>query len=144
MQYKLRDWTFARQRYWGEPIPVLKDKEGNVVRTLDVSELPLELPKVDEYKPTGTGESPLSRAKDWVQVDGNVRETQTMPGSAGSSWYFLRYCDPHNAEEFCAREKSDYWMPVDLYVGRSRARGRTPDVRAHVAEVPEGRGLRSR
>ena len=120
--YKLRDWTFARQRYWGEPIPVLKDDTG-VVRTLDVDELPLELPLVEDYAPTGTGESPLSTAKDWVEVDDAksgkkvVRETDTMPGSAGSSWYFLRYCDPHNDDAFCAREKSDYWMPVDLYVG---------------------------
>lgn len=120
--YKLRDWTFARQRYWGEPIPVLKDDDG-VVRTLDVDELPLELPLVENYAPTGTGESPLSTAKEWVAVDDPksgkkvVRETDTMPGSAGSSWYFLRYCDPHNDEAFCSREKSDYWMPVDLYVG---------------------------
>jgi leucyl-tRNA synthetase len=120
--YKLRDWTFARQRYWGEPIPVLKDGH-EIVRTLTVDELPLELPMVDDFAPTGTGESPLARARDWVEVDDPVtgrhlrRETDTMPGSAGSSWYFLRYCDPHNDRELCAREKSDYWMPVDLYVG---------------------------
>ena len=120
--YKLRDWTFARQRYWGEPIPVLKDGH-EIVRTLTVDELPLELPMVDDFAPTGTGASPLARAHDWVEVDDPVtgrhlrRETDTMPGSAGSSWYFLRYCDPHNDRELCAREKSDYWMPVDLYVG---------------------------
>jgi leucyl-tRNA synthetase len=123
INYKLRDWTFARQRYWGEPIPVLKNAAGEVVRALDVDELPLELPAVEQYAPTGTGESPLSLARAWVEVDDPktgeklLRETQTMPGSAGSSWYFLRYCDPHNDEAFCAREKSDYWMPVDLYVG---------------------------
>ncbi len=119
--YKLRDWTFARQRYWGEPIPILKHTDGRVKRPLEVSELPLTLPVVDDYAPTGTGESPLSRAAGWVTVVENGetlhRETQTMPGSAGSSWYFLRYCDPHNDAELCARDKSDYWMPVDLYVG---------------------------
>jgi leucyl-tRNA synthetase len=118
--YKLHDWTFARQRYWGEPIPVLK-RGNTVVRALRVDELPLELPPVDDYKPSGTGESPLARAKDWATVVENgetlQRELDTMPGSAGSSWYFLRYCDPHNDKEFCARDKSDYWMPVDLYIG---------------------------
>jgi leucyl-tRNA synthetase len=119
--YKLRDWTFARQRYWGEPIPILKDEAGRVVRALTQSELPLVLPEVAEYAPTGTGESPLSRAQGWLHVEEGgrtlTRETDTMPGSAGSSWYFLRYCDPKNSEAFCSREKSDYWMPVDLYVG---------------------------
>ena len=121
--YKLRDWTFARQRYWGEPIPVLEDAEGELVRTLTKDELPVELPEVEQYAPTGTGDSPLSLVKSWVEVDDPVtgkklyRETHTMPGSAGSSWYFLRYCDPHNGEEFCSREASDFWMPVDLYVG---------------------------
>lgn len=115
--YKLRDWTFARQRYWGEPIPILKDGEGQVVRALKDDELPLELPLVEDYAPTGTGESPLSTAQEWLHVEQLVRETDTMPGSAGSSWYFLRYCDPHNEAEFCSRENSDYWMPVDLYVG---------------------------
>lgn len=122
--YRLRDWVFARQRYWGEPIPVLKDPQTRaVVRALDVSELPVELPLVPSYKPLGTGESPLAAVKDWVAVDDAktgralVRETDTMPGSAGSSWYFLRYTDPHNASTFAAREATDYWMPVDLYVG---------------------------
>lgn len=120
--YKLRDWTFARQRYWGEPIPVLKDGD-QVVRALDVSELPVVLPEVESYKPLGTGQSPLAAVSDWVMVDDPKtgrklqRETDTMPGSAGSSWYFLRYLDPKNDQELCAREKSDYWMPVDLYVG---------------------------
>lgn len=115
--FKLRDWVFARQRYWGEPIPVLKNDKGEVVRALTVDELPLKLPAVKEYKPTGNGESPIAAAKDWVQVGDLRRETDTMPGSAGSSWYFLRYCDPKNAGAFAARDKSDYWMPVDLYVG---------------------------
>jgi len=118
--YKLRDWAFARQRYWGEPIPVLK-RGAEVARALRLDELPLELPAVDDYKPSGTGESPLARAKAWASVEENGetlrRELDTMPGSAGSSWYFLRYCDPRNDKELCAREKSDYWMPVDLYVG---------------------------
>jgi leucyl-tRNA synthetase len=119
--YKLRDWTFARQRYWGEPIPVLLDERDEVARALRDDELPLVLPDVDSYAPLGTGESPLARAQDWVRVEEGGRalrrETDTMPGSAGSSWYFLRYCDPHNAGAFCDRAKSDYWMPVDLYVG---------------------------
>ena len=119
--YKLRDWTFARQRYWGEPIPVLKDETGEVVRALRVDELPITLPQVESYRPTGSGESPLSTVKEWVEVkEGDktlYRETHTMPGSAGSSWYFLRYCDPHNEEELAAKEALDYWMPVDLYVG---------------------------
>lgn len=121
--YKMHDWIFARQRYWGEPIPVLKGKDGTVVRALGVEELPLELPPVADYRPTGTGKSPLVNAGDWGRVQdaqsGQLleREIDTMPGSAGSSWYFLRYCDPRNDKEFCARDKSDYWMPVDLYVG---------------------------
>jgi leucyl-tRNA synthetase len=119
--YKLRDWVFARQRYWGEPIPILKDMDGQVVRPLREDELPVVLPEVEAYRPTGSGESPLATAEAWVQVeeDGRMlrRETDTMPGSAGSSWYFLRYCDPHNDKTFCRRENSDYWMPVDLYVG---------------------------
>jgi leucyl-tRNA synthetase len=120
--FKMRDWVFARQRYWGEPIPILK-KDGDVVRALTEEELPVVLPKVDNYAPSGSGESPLKAAKDWSIVqDAKThqqleRETDTMPGSAGSSWYFLRYCDPHNAAQIAAREKMDYWMPVDLYVG---------------------------
>jgi leucyl-tRNA synthetase len=115
--YKLRDWTFARQRYWGEPIPILK-QDGAPVRALDVTELPLELPPVADYRPTGTGASPLSAVPSFVHAGERLeRETDTMPGSAGSSWYFLRYCDPHNAAAFAARDRTDYWMPVDLYVG---------------------------
>jgi len=118
---ELHDWTFARQRYWGEPIPIVKRGDGSVHRALRDDELPLELPALASYAPTGTGESPLARAEAWriVEEGGEtfVRETQTMPGSAGSSWYFLRYCDPHNERELCARAKSDYWMPVDLYIG---------------------------
>ncbi|MDO9019013.1 MAG: leucine--tRNA ligase [Deltaproteobacteria bacterium] len=127
VNFKIRDWTFARQRYWGEPIPVLKDGDA-VVRALTPDELPLVLPPVAEYAPTGSGESPLARAVDWLDVDDPVtgrrlrREVDTMPGSAGSSWYFLRYCDPHNDQEFCSREASDYWMPVDLYVGGAEHR----------------------
>ncbi len=123
--YRFHDWVFARQRYWGEPIPVLKDGD-EVVRALTVAELPVVLPAVTDYAPRG--KSPLASVPSWVAVDDPVtgrklqRETDTMPGSAGSSWYFLRYCDPHNADEFCAREKSDYWMPVDLYVGGSEHR----------------------
>lgn len=119
--YRLRDWTFARQRYWGEPIPILKDEAGNVARVLRPDELPVVLPEVENYAPTGTGASPLSTATEWLHVDDasqpRLRETDTMPGSAGSSWYCLRYLDPKNEHELCRRELSDYWMPVDLYVG---------------------------
>ncbi len=120
INYRLRDWTFARQRYWGEPIPIVK-KDGEVLRALREDELPLTLPEVENYAPTGSGRSPLSTAEDWASLQENgealSREVDTMPGSAGSSWYFLRYCDPHNEQAFCDREKSDYWMPVDLYIG---------------------------
>lgn len=120
--YKLRDWIFSRQRYWGEPIPILKDSKGNVVRALEDNELPLTLPEVQNYEPTGTGESPLATITSWVQrkdKDGKdvFVETHTMPGAAGSSWYFLRYCDPHNTKEPYSMEKAKYWMPVDLYIG---------------------------
>jgi leucyl-tRNA synthetase len=120
--FKMRDWVFARQRYWGEPIPILK-KGTEVVRVLDLEELPVVLPEVSNYAPSGSGESPLQAAKTWrdivdPQTKQDVeRETDTMPGSAGSSWYFLRYCDPHDAASLAARDKTDYWMPVDLYVG---------------------------
>jgi len=122
--YRLRDWVFARQRYWGEPIPILKDPATHAnVRALELAELPVVLPPVESYKPLGTGKSPLAAVESFVAVDDPVtgrrleRETDTMPGSAGSSWYFLRYCDPHNPNEIASREKTDYWMPVDLYVG---------------------------
>lgn len=121
VSYRLRDWTFARQRYWGEPIPVLKRPDGTVHRALRSDELPVMLPEVNEYRPTGDGASPLSQAADWLNVEeaglSLVRETDTMPGSAGSSWYFLRYCDPKNRDAFCDRKASDHWMPVDLYIG---------------------------
>jgi leucyl-tRNA synthetase len=120
--YKMRDWVFARQRYWGEPIPILK-KGDEVVRALALDELPVVLPEVSNYAPSGSGESPLKAAKEWRIVEDPKthqtleRETDTMPGSAASSWYFLRYADPLNAAAFAARDKMDYWMPVDLYVG---------------------------
>lgn len=116
VQYKLRDWLFSRQRYWGEPFPVVHSDAGT--RTLDLKELPVVLPPVVDYEPSESGESPLARAKDWVQYPGGGRrETDTMPGSAGSSWYFLRYCDPHNNDEPVNFEDQKYWMPVDLYLG---------------------------
>jgi leucyl-tRNA synthetase len=120
VNYKLRDWIFSRQRYWGEPIPIIHCESGLV--PLDESDLPLVLPEVESYKPTGTGESPLAAIAEWVNVecsDGPTgrRETNTMPQWAGSCWYYLRYIDPKNENVFASREKIDYWMPVDLYVG---------------------------
>ncbi len=122
VNFKLRDWVFSRQRYWGEPIPVVYcDKCGWV--GLPESELPLELPKVDSYEPTDTGESPLAKMKDWVNTTcpkcgGKARrETDTMPQWAGSSWYFLRYTDPHNSKELASKEALEYWTPVDWYNG---------------------------
>lgn len=121
IQFKLRDWLFSRQRYWGEPFPILHLEDGSV-RPLDESELPLTLPEVTSYKPAGTGESPLASMDQWLTVrepSGKTarRETNTMPQWAGSCWYYLRYIDPHNTHEFCNRQKEAYWMPVDLYVG---------------------------
>ncbi|MBQ7107242.1 MAG: leucine--tRNA ligase [Clostridia bacterium] len=120
--FKLRDWVFSRQRYWGEPIPMVHcDKCGYV--PLDESELPLLLPNVDSYEPTDTGESPLAKITDWVNTTcpkcgaPAVRETDTMPQWAGSSWYFLRYCDPHNDKELASKEALEYWGPVDWYNG---------------------------
>jgi len=120
VNYKLRDWIFSRQRYWGEPIPVV-EYDGEYV-PLPYDELPLRLPEVESYTPTGTGESPLAALEDWLAVEGpdgrtGRRETNTMPQWAGSCWYFLRYLDPMNSDELASREKIDYWMPVDLYVG---------------------------
>lgn len=122
INYKLRDWIFSRQRYWGEPIPLVHcPKCGTVAVPED--QLPLELPNVKTYQPTGTGESPLAGIDSWVnckcpQCGGDAkRETNTMPQWAGSCWYYLRYLDPKNDKEFCAAEKEKYWMPVDLYVG---------------------------
>ncbi|MBR6329526.1 MAG: leucine--tRNA ligase [Lachnospiraceae bacterium] len=120
--YKLRDWVFSRQRYWGEPIPIVKcDKCGYV--PIDESQLPLLLPEVDSYMPTDDGESPLSKMTDWVNTTCPCcggpakRETDTMPQWAGSSWYFLRYCDPKNDKEFASKEALEYWMNVDWYNG---------------------------
>ena len=120
VNYKLREWIFARQRYWGEPIPVVHFEDGTT-STLSDKELPLVLPVLDDYKPAKDGSSPLAKATDWVNVtiDGKKakRETSTMPGSAGSSWYFLRYIDPKNDNEFADQKLLKHWMPVDLYVG---------------------------
>lgn len=122
IEYKLRDWLFSRQRYWGEPFPVVHfPKSGTKV--VPENELPVLLPEVAEYEPSEKGEAPLARNKEWVHYvdkttgEQGVRETDTMPGSAGSSWYFLRYIDPHNGEAAFAFDKQKYWMPVDLYVG---------------------------
>ncbi len=121
-QYKLRDWLFSRQRYWGEPFPVVHFEDGTV-DVLPESALPVEHPNVDEFKPTADGKPPLARAgDDWLMVelpDGRkgVRETNTMPQWAGSCWYYLRYIDPKNSEELVNKELEKYWMPVDLYVG---------------------------
>lgn len=119
-QYKLRDWLFSRQRYWGEPFPVVRFPNGEL-KTVPANELPVLLPEVADYQPSEKGEAPLARNSDFVQYNGalgkGIRETDTMPGSAGSSWYFLRYCDPHNSSAFCDFEEQKYWMPVDLYVG---------------------------
>ena len=122
VNYRLRDWNFSRQRYWGEPFPLIHKKDGEVA-PLSYDELPLELPQVESYEPTGTGESPLAGITEWVEVKdpetGEVvlRETNTMPQWAGSCWYYLRYIDPHNQERPWDRDKEKYWMPVDLYVG---------------------------
>ena len=122
VNYKLRDWVFSRQRYWGEPIPIVHcDKCGYV--PIDESELPLKLPMVDSYEPTDTGESPLAKMTDWIETTcpccgGKAkRETDTMPQWAGSSWYFLRYMDPHNNEALASKEALEYWSPVDWYNG---------------------------
>ena len=121
VQYKLRDWLFSRQRYWGEPIPIIH-KNGKPV-PLDESDLPLELPEIDKYEPSGSGESPLANIKNWVEVrDVNkeiigLRETNTMPQWAGSCWYYLRFIDPINPKKGWDTQKEKYWMPVDLYIG---------------------------
>ena len=122
VNYKLRDWVFTRQRYWGEPIPLVHcDKCGWV--PLPYSELPLKLPEIEDFEPTDDGSSALARATDWIKTTcprcGSPanRETDTMPNWAGSSWYFIRYCDPHNDKELASREALEYWMPVDWYNG---------------------------
>ena len=120
INYRIREWIFARQRYWGEPIPVIHYEDGTIGVLAD-EELPLILPELDDYGPSKSGGSPLDKATDWVNVEVNgkkgKRETSTMPGSAGSSWYFLRYIDPKNDKMFADPELLKYWMPVDLYVG---------------------------
>lgn len=122
INYKLRDWLFSRQRYWGEPFPILHFEDGSK-RVLDLDELPLCPPQVEKYKPTPDGKSPLASVTSWVEiVDEKTgkkawRETNTMPNWAGSCWYYLRFCDPHNDEEAWNKEIEKYWMPVDLYVG---------------------------
>lgn len=122
INYKLRDWLFSRQRYWGEPFPILKFEDGTV-RCLDADELPVALPEVEKYEPAGTGESPLATIDEWVNIiDPKTgkkarRETNTMPQWAGSCWYYLRFCDPQNAKAPWDSEIEKYWMPVDLYVG---------------------------
>ena len=119
INYRIRDWIFARQRYWGEPVPVLHFDDH--IESLPDSELPLVLPELDNYSPSKKGEAPLERATNWVNVEKNgkkaKRETSTMPGSAGSSWYFLRYIDPNNDKVFADKKLLDHWMPVDLYLG---------------------------
>ena len=122
VNYKLRDWVFSRQRYWGEPIPLVNCPKCGWV-DIPEEELPLRLPEVESYEPTDNGESPLAKLTDWVKTTCPCcggpaeRETDTMPQWAGSSWYFLRYCDPHNANALAAKEALDYWMPVDWYNG---------------------------
>ncbi|MBQ3385156.1 MAG: leucine--tRNA ligase [Erysipelotrichaceae bacterium] len=119
VNYRIREWIFARQRYWGEPIPVVHMEDESMI-SLPLDQLPLVLPELDDYKPSG-GASPLEKATDWVNVEVNGkkgrRETSTMPGSAGSSWYFLRYIDPHNDNAIADRKLMEHWLPVDLYVG---------------------------
>jgi len=118
--YKMREWIFARQRYWGEPIPVIHYEDGTT-DVLDDEDLPLILPELEDYSPSKSGASPLEKATDWVNVTYKGKkgkmETSTMPGSAGSSWYFLRYIDPKNDKSFADKELLSHWMPVDLYVG---------------------------
>jgi leucyl-tRNA synthetase len=124
IQYKLRDWLFSRQRYWGEPIPIVHCDDGTM-QPVPESQLPLLLPDLKKFQPSGTTESPLALAEDWVRVDDaetglkGRRETNTMPQWAGSCWYYLRYLDPRNSTAFCDPAKERYWMPVDLYVGGS-------------------------
>ena len=121
-QYRLRDWLFSRQRYWGEPMPILHFEDGTM-RPLDVDELPLTLPEMEDFKPAEDGASPLAKAKEWIEVTDPKtgkkakREINVMPQWGGSCWYYLRFCDPQNGEMAWDKEKEKYWMPVDLYVG---------------------------
>lgn len=122
VNYKLRDWLFSRQRYWGEPFPILHFEDGSM-RALEKDELPLTPPEVTDFKPSITGDSPLARVREWVEIEDPLtkrrakRETNTMPQWAGSCWYYLRFLDPHNDKEPWSKESETYWMPVDLYVG---------------------------
>jgi leucyl-tRNA synthetase len=122
VNYKLRDWLFSRQRYWGEPIPIVHFADGTM-RSLELDELPLVPPSLDDYKPAGSGQSPLAKVRNWVEITDPktgrkaLRETNTMPQWAGSCWYYLRFCDPKNADEAWSSEADRYWMPVDMYVG---------------------------
>lgn len=115
VNYRLRDAGFSRQRYWGEPFPIVY--QNGIATPLNENELPLELPVMDDFKPTGQPESPLAKAHDWLQTPHGARETDTMPGYAGSSWYFLRYMDAQNAERFVGKDAEAYWQDVDLYIG---------------------------
>ena len=118
VNYRQRDAGYSRQRYWGEPFPIVY--RGDIPYPLPITDLPVELPHVTSYKPTGDGRSPMANNADWVNLpDGSTRETDTMPGYAGSSWYFLRYMDPNNDKAFASKEKIDYWQNVDLYLGGS-------------------------
>ncbi|MDE3046274.1 MAG: leucine--tRNA ligase [Verrucomicrobiota bacterium] len=122
VQYKLRDWLFSRQRYWGEPIPILHFADGTM-RALELDELPLTPPELEDFKPASSGKSPLAKVPDWVEITDPktgrkaLRETNTMPQWAGSCWYYLRFCDPRNEKAAWSSEAEKYWMPVDLYVG---------------------------
>ena len=122
VHYKLRDWLFSRQRYWGEPFPILQHEDGTE-RGLTLDELPLTPPLIEDYRPSSEGKSPLDKMKGWVNIIDpktkkvSFRETDTMPQWAGSCWYYLRFCDPHNEKEAFSKEKESYWMPVDLYIG---------------------------
>ena len=122
VNYKIRDWLFSRQRYWGEPVPILHFEDGTK-RALQLDELPLTPPEIEDYKPAKDGNSPLSKEKKWVEIIDEktgkkaVRETNTMPQWAGSCWYYLRFCDPHNDQKAWGEDLEKYWMPVDLYIG---------------------------
>ncbi len=116
INYRLRDANFSRQRYWGEPFPIVYDKD-DIPSTVPIDQLPVELPELDDFKPTSDGKAPLGKLEDWVYTDQGRREIDTMPGFAGSSWYFLRYMDPDNSTEFVSPEAVNYWQDVDLYIG---------------------------
>ena len=116
VRYKLRDWLFSRQRYWGEPFPVIRDANGNTL-LVNNDDLPLTLPEMESFKPSGDFEPPLARVKSWVETPKGRRETNVMPQWAGSCWYFLRFMDPSDENQAWAKQLADYWMPVDLYIG---------------------------